>query len=136
METRNDKMLSAEERRDILGRIMEHYGISSQAEMARRVGVSAQNVSSWFSRGTYNVELIAVSFPELSGDWLLTGEEPMLKADRTGGKSETDMDLRKAIAAIAEEQRLTAKAQAQADKLLAVMHTLADAARRSQGGSE
>ncbi len=120
MEIRTEKMLSPDARRQILERIMEHYEMESQAEFARRMGISAQNVSSWFARGTYNVELLAVSFPELSGDWLLTGEEPMLKAERDSGTP----DLRRAFQAIVEEQRMTAKAQAQSDKLLGILRSL------------
>ena len=133
MEVRNEKMLTADQRREIVERIIKHYGIESMADFARRLGMSAQNVNSWRTRGTYNVELLAVTFPELSGDWLLTGEEPMLKKDRRAPQSPLpstftppmDFDLRRAIEAIAAEQRLTAKAQAQADKILSILNMLA-----------
>ena len=125
MEIRTENMLSPEARRTILERIVEHYGIESQAEFARRLGTSPQNLNSWLARGTYNVELLAVSFPELSGDWLLTGEEPMLKKDRVPAVPQEVTDLARALNAVAEEQKLTAKAQAQADKLLDVLNALA-----------
>ena len=126
MEIRTEKMLTAEQRRAILDRIMGHYNLGSQAEFARRLGISPQNVNSWWQRGTYNVELIAVCFPELSGDWLLTGEDPMLKADRVSTPAHAPAtELSRALAALAEEQKLTAKAQAQADRLLAILHTIA-----------
>lgn len=118
-------MLTGDQRRAIIERIMGYYNIGSQAEFARRLGISPQNVNSWITRGTYNVELIAVSFPELSGDWLLTGKEPMLKADRVSTPVHQPMtELQRALVALAEEQKLTAKAQAQADRLLAILHTI------------
>ena len=131
MEIRTEKMLSADQRRAMLERIMGYYGMESQADFARRLGISPQNVSSWIARGTYNVELIAVSLPELSGDWLLTGEEPMQKADRmpTPGHTPTTA-LDRALIALAEEQKMTAKAQEQADKVLAILHTIAHQTRR------
>ena len=124
-------MLTAEQKRSMLERIMEHYGIFTQAELARKMGISAQNVNSWLTRGTFNVELVAVKCPELSGDWLLTGAEPMLKADRPlQDGSVAPTDIRKAVDAIAAEQRLTAKAQAQADKILAILNTLAESVKQ------
>lgn len=126
MEIRTEQMLTDEQRRGILERIMAYYNFTSQAEFARRLGISPQNVNSWWQRGTYNVELIAVCFPELSGDWLLTGEEPMLKDDRVSTPAhDPTSELQRAMAALAEEQRLTAKAQEQADRLLAILHTIA-----------
>ena len=131
MEIRTEKMLSADQRRAMLERIMEYYGMESQADFARRLGISPQNVSSWMARGTYNVELVAVCLPELSGDWLLTGEEPMLKADRFPSPAHSrTTELDRALAALAEEQKLTAKAPAQADKVLAILHTIAHQTRR------
>jgi hypothetical protein len=132
MELRNEKMLTADQRRQMVERIIAHYKMESKTEFARRLGTSLQNINSWLARGTFNAELVAVTFPELSGDWLLTGEEPMLKKDRrlppdTGIPVHAipkDMDLRRAVEAIAAEQRLTAKAQAQADKMLSILHML------------
>ena len=126
-------MLSPEQRKQILENVMSHYGYFTQADFARKLGVSTQNLNSWFIRGAYNVELLAVKCPEISGDYLLTGELPMLKAERgtyqNGGKEATFDDLKRAVDAITAEQKLTAKAQEQADKLLAVLKTLANSVR-------
>ena len=137
-------MLSSDQRRAILKQLMDHYGMFKQAEFARKLGISVQNVNSWLSKGTYNVELIAVTFPEISGDWLLTGEEPMLKKDRapkvatvpTQPQTTDNGTMRRAIEAIAAEQKMTAKAQEQADKILSIMQSLAASLKRLQKGSE
>lgn len=132
-------MLTADQRRQMLERIIAHSGIESMADLARKLGMTPQNFSSWRVRGTFNAELLAVTFPELSGDWLLTGEGPMLKADRQQSPAsitKTDIDLNRALQAIVEEQRLTAKAQAQADKLLAVLHSLTATLQQMQRDSE
>lgn len=130
MEIKTEKTLSPESRRKMLEDIMGHFGIESQAAFAKRLGITPQNMSSWFSRGAYNEEVLAVAFPELSGDWLLLGEGPMLKADRTVKPKPSDSDLHRALAAIAEEQRLTARAQSQADKLIAICQTLSAALKK------
>lgn len=116
----------------------------TQAEFARKLGISVQNINSWLSRGAYNVELLAVTFPELSGDWLLTGEEPMLKKNRVAKQApETyhqlpagDAALMRAMEAIATEQRMAAKAQEQTDKILSIMQSLAVSLKRLKKGSE
>ncbi len=136
MEIKTEKTLSAESRRKMLEDIMEHFGIESQAAFAKRLGITPQNMSSWFSRGAYNEEVLAVAFPELSGDWLLLGEGPMLKADRTVTVKPSDSDLHRALAAIAEEQRLTARAQSQADKLIAICQTLSAALKKRNAQAE
>lgn len=143
METRTEKMLTADERRAIVERIIKHYGIESMADFARRLGISPQNVNSWRTRGTYNVELLAVTFPELSGDWLLTGEEPMLKADRRLPVAPDptiaalgDIDTRRALEALLVEQKLTAKAQAQTDQLLSIMKMLASSMNKPTKDAE
>ena len=132
-------MLTAEQRRQMLERIIAHSGIESMADFARKLGMSPQNFNSWRVRGSFNAELLAVTFPELSGDWLLTGEGPMLKADRQlppAPLPEATIDIHRALLAIAEEQKLTAKAQAQADKLLAVLHSLTAAFQQLQRDSK
>ena len=118
------KALTPERRRQMLERIKGHFGIDSNADFARRLGISPQNINSWFARGAFNELLLATTFPELSGDWLLTGEEPMLKADRSAVPQGGMNDLHRALAAIAEEQKLTARAQSQADKLIIILQSL------------
>ena len=142
MEIRVEGMLTNEQRSKMLEQIMSVLQIPSQAEFARRCGISIQNINGWIKRGTYNVELLAVRFPELNGDWLLTGEGPILKADRDARHEQappqvTEVqpgDFRRAIDAIAAEQKLTAKAQEQADKILSIMQSLAASYKRLSEG--
>lgn len=50
--------------------------------MASRLGhKNSSTVGSWVSRGNWDIEQIAYAFPEISIDWLVFGQGPMLKAD-------------------------------------------------------
>ena len=135
MKTKTEQMLSYEERRQMLVEIMKHYRIDTKAELARRLGLTAQNISGWFTKDSFNVELVAVKFPEISGDWLLRREGPMLKRERDAREEDTIMevtsaDAKRALIALVQEQKLTAKAQEQADKILEILRSLAASFKR------
>lgn len=50
------------------------YG--NKAELARKLGIGKQTVAAWGSRGTIDFEKVFNTFPEVSGDWLLSlGQE-------------------------------------------------------------
>lgn len=146
METKTEQMLSSEGKRMILNQIMEYYHFGSQTQLANRLGLSTQNMSSWFCRGSFNAELIATCFPDLSGDWLLTGKGSMLKKNRDTAQPMNivgneigvaiNRDMQTALLAILEEQKLTAKAQSQADKMLFVLQSLAASFKRLQREGE
>ena len=71
-------------------------------------------------------------FPELNTDWLLTGEGEMLNdtssyianSDHHGTSVNTTSALEKALESLMEQQRLTAKAQEQVDRLLSLMERM------------
>lgn len=63
----------------ILDRIIKYYKFKSDAEFARHLGITPQNLSKWKTRNTYDAELLYTKCTELNPEWLLTGNEPMLK---------------------------------------------------------
>lgn len=63
----------------ILNQIKNTFNIKSNAEFARLLGISPQNLSNWYKRGTYDVNLILRKFTDVNETWLLTGEGEMLK---------------------------------------------------------
>lgn len=64
----------------IINKIIKHYDFKSDAAFARHIGVSAQVVSNWKSRNTYDAELIYTHCLDLNPEWLLTGKGNMLKS--------------------------------------------------------
>lgn len=59
--------------------LMQEKKISSEAEFARRLGISKQAITKWKARNTYDISRILDLYPDVSQIWLLTGEGPMLK---------------------------------------------------------
>lgn len=69
------------DKRRMLEELIDHYAEGNKAKFARMLEVSPQTVSTWISRETFDAELIYTKCEGISGDWLLSGEGPMLKKD-------------------------------------------------------
>lgn len=65
----------------MLDAMVTHYTSGNKAKFAQLLGVSAQTISAWGARNTFDSELIYTKCIGLSPDWLLTGEGSMLRAD-------------------------------------------------------
>ncbi len=63
----------------VLNRIKEHYGFKSDAEFARFLDITPQNLSNWYTRNTFDVERIYTKCEEINPEWLLSGKGNMLK---------------------------------------------------------
>lgn len=58
--------------------LVNYYADGNQAKFAEKLGISAQNVSAWVKRKTFNAELIYEKCENVSAEWLLTGMGEML----------------------------------------------------------
>ena len=67
------------EKKDRLLRLIEHYSDGNKSEFARMIGVSPQAVNTWISRNTFDIDIIYAKCINVSPEWLLTGNGPMLK---------------------------------------------------------
>ena len=54
--------------------IRRYAGASSDAGLAKKLGISKERLRQWKLRSVYDIDVIRNSFPELSADWLRTGE--------------------------------------------------------------
>ncbi|WP_343642914.1 helix-turn-helix domain-containing protein [Chryseobacterium sp.] len=63
----------------ILNKIKLHYGFDSDAEFARFLEIPATTLSSWYKRNTFDVNLIYAKCVDVSGDFIISGKEPMLR---------------------------------------------------------
>ena len=81
------------------------------------------------------IEKILETFPEINKEWLLTGEGEMLRDVVIGDGNirgdnnnwtnvNTDAALLRAIEAIGEQQKITAKSQEQIDRLLGLIEKM------------
>lgn len=79
------------EKKDMVLELIDHYDKGNKAQFAKRLGVSAQTISAWVARSTFDAELIYAKCESVSADWLLCGDGEMIR------KSHTDSDARQAI---------------------------------------
>lgn len=63
--------------------LIDHFTNGNKAQFAKLLGVSAQTVSAWIARNTFDAELIYTKCRYVSSSWLLTGEGPMLSHPTT-----------------------------------------------------
>ncbi|MBP3467555.1 MAG: helix-turn-helix domain-containing protein [Paludibacteraceae bacterium] len=77
------------QKKDILSKLVDYYAEGNKSRFASFLDVTPQTVSTWFSRNTFDIDRIYAKCDNISGDWLLTGEGPMLKADSDGEVKES-----------------------------------------------
>lgn len=63
----------------ILNKIKEYKKFVSDKEFAICLGISPQNLAKWYERNTFDIDKVFTAIPELSAEWLLTGNGDMLK---------------------------------------------------------
>ena len=73
------------DKREMLDAIVAHFTHGNKAKFATMLGVSAQTISAWGARNTFDTELIYTKCIGISAEWLLTGEGPMLRKERSEG---------------------------------------------------
>lgn len=67
------------DKKQLLDKIKNHYNLSNNTEFARFLGVSSQVVSNWYSRNTYNINVLLDKCLDINPQWLLTGSGDMLR---------------------------------------------------------
>lgn len=70
------------DKKSMLKAIVSHYTEGNKARFANLLGVSAQTISAWGARNTFDSELIYTKCSDISADWLLTGRGSMLRSDQ------------------------------------------------------
>ncbi len=68
-------------KKDRLLDLIGHFSNGNKSEFARMIGVSPQAINTWISRDTFDIETIYSKCVNISPEWLLTGNGPMLKND-------------------------------------------------------
>lgn len=61
--------------------LVERYTGGNKSQFANMLGVSAQTISAWVARKTFDAELIYAKCSDISAKWLLTGQGNMLRSD-------------------------------------------------------
>lgn len=72
------------DKKSILEQLIIHFAKGNQSLFARLLGLSQSTVGTWSVRKTFNAEQIKAVFPQVDGNWLLTGQGEMLLPDDQG----------------------------------------------------
>ena len=65
-------------KKERLNLLIEHYSNGNKTQFANKLGISPQGLSTWLSRDMFDIELIYSKCENVSAEWLLTGDGPML----------------------------------------------------------
>ena len=88
------------EKKDRLLRLIEHYSDGNKSEFARMIGVSPQAINTWISRNTFDIDIVYAKCINISPEWLLTGNGPMLK---TSSDNNTNVEQQQVSTNTADE---------------------------------
>ena len=88
------------EKKDRLLKLIEHYSNGNKSEFARMIGVSPQAVNTWISRNTFDIDIVYAKCVNISPEWLLTGNGPMLK---TSSDNNTNVEQQQVSTNTADE---------------------------------
>lgn len=64
---------------EIIKAVFEHSKCVKKNKFAEFLGIEVTTLSNWFAGQPFNMKLVAEKFPEVSAEFLLRGEEPLLK---------------------------------------------------------
>lgn len=70
------------EKREMLEALISYYEKGNKSRFAKRLGISAQGISTWLSRNTFDAELIYSKCEYVNSEWLLTGRGEMTKTNQ------------------------------------------------------
>ena len=93
--------------------IINHYEDGNKAQFAKRLGISPQALSMWFTRNSFDAELLYTKCEGLSGDWLLSGDGEMFKTSQIVNGEQpsnidfTDINMKKMSAKVVVEFEVT-----------------------------
>lgn len=65
----------------ILNEIKFHYNFEKDAHFAKFLGIAPTTLASWHSRNRFDYDLVYAKCEDIDGNWLLTGEGPMLREE-------------------------------------------------------
>lgn len=66
----------------MLNEIKSHFKINSETDFAKFLEITPQTLHNWKKRNTFDITVIYTKCVNISADWLITGEGPMLKNEK------------------------------------------------------
>ena len=130
-------MIPKERKTEMLKQLADYYGISKNVDFARFFGLSEPTAFNRLKSGVIDFEEIFEKCPDISADWLLSGEGPMLRSEREsmiasqnaniGDRANQNISvveskaIQEALQALAREQEALARAQEQISGLIELL---------------
>lgn len=131
--------MEKERKVEMLKQLAEYYGISKNVDFARFFGLSEPTSFNRLKSGVLDYEDIYARCPDISADWLLSGEGPMLKKDRDkaiasqntniGDNANQNVSIveseaiKESLEALKREQDALARAQEQISGLIEILRS-------------
>ena len=81
--------------------IADKYTHGNISALSRLLKLSPTAVNAWLKRDTFDADLLLRTFPDLSAEWLMRGDGPMLLSERTA--PDTTAELAEALAIIKQQ---------------------------------
>ena len=75
---------------EILETLINYYSDGNKAKFAAMIGITPQLLSNWIKRDTLDYEQVYNGCPNLSGDWLLSGEGSIERKCSQNDNSQND----------------------------------------------
>lgn len=101
----------------ILNDLKEYKKFSSMRKFAQFLGITDQSLAQWYTRNSYNIQLLCDKFPEVDANYIVRGEGDMLRHTLNEGgvatgegamnHSNSDIIIEKFIDEIAEQRKVT-----------------------------
>ncbi|MDI6033040.1 helix-turn-helix domain-containing protein [Flavobacterium sp. LB2P84] len=79
----------------ILSKIKKYYSFKSDAAFARFLDIKPQTLATWYSRNTFDIELLYAKCEYIDGNFLLSGEGEIVK--NQGEKREEPPNFREQL---------------------------------------
>jgi len=88
----------------ILKKIKEHLGYKKDVDFAKYLGISPQTLASWYTRNTFDLEVLYAKCVNIDANFLLTGEGEMLR--KTNSQPNEYIEKEKSCVKCVEKDRL------------------------------
>ena len=85
--------------------LVNYYSNGNKSDFARKIGITPQGLSSWITRGTFDLEIIYSKCENISADWLLSGEGNMIKDEAISQNEGPNFVNAKLVQALADANK-------------------------------
>jgi hypothetical protein len=75
----------------ILNKLKNHYSFKKDSDFARFLEIKPQTLASWYSRSTFDIDILYSKCNNISADYLLTGKGEMFRGIELSNEKANDL---------------------------------------------